>query len=61
MLDPEAPGRSIRDLLAARESDYARAGLVVHTDELGIAAVAERIADMVRGENSVEIGRELSE
>lgn len=61
MLDPEAPGRSIRDLLAARESDYARAGLVVHTDELSIAAVAERIAGMVRGENSMEIGRELSE
>ena len=61
MLDPEAPERSIRDLLAARESDYALAGLVVQTDELSIAAVTERIADMVRGKNSVEIGRELGE
>lgn len=61
MLDPEAPERSIRDLLAAREPDYARAGLAVHTDELGIAAVAERIEEMVRVENSVEIGKEHSE
>ncbi len=48
MLDPEAPGRSIRELLAAREPDYATAEIVVHTDELSVAEVAERIADMLR-------------
>lgn len=61
MLDPETPGRSIRVLLEAREPDYAEAGMVVHTDELSVEEVAERIADMVGVEDSADMVNEQSE
>lgn len=47
MLDPVAPERSIRDLLAQREPDYALAGAVVRTDGLTVEGVADRVAELV--------------
>lgn len=52
-LDPETPDRSIRDLLARREADYALAQFVVHTDGLGVSEVAERVAELLAGESVV--------
>lgn len=47
MLDPEAPERSIRDLLVTREPDYALAALTVHTDALTVEGVADRVTELI--------------
>jgi shikimate kinase len=42
-LDPAARLARLRELLAEREADYARAAIVVDVDEAGVEAVVERV------------------
>ncbi|MFQ5689655.1 MAG: shikimate kinase [Gemmatimonadota bacterium] len=49
MIDPDAPERSIRSLLRAREPHYARAEIAVDTDGRTPREVAEEIDRRLRG------------